>query len=390
PSGYVTNSSDCNDGSSAIHPNTVWYKDSDGDGFAIATKKQCSSPGAGYTLSVLPVTDCHDGDSSLNPNTVWYPDGDSDGWGTASDLGAVKRQCSQPTGYTQKVGDCNDNNINIHPETVWYKNSDGDGFASTSKVQCINPGAEYTYEELPLGDCDDNNAAIHPNTVWYKNSDGDGFASTSKVQCSNPGAGYSLTVKPLGDCDDSNAAIHPNTVWYKNSDGDGFASTTKTQCAHPGSGYSLTVKPLGDCDDGSAAIHPNTVWYADTDGDGFGDPNVLKQQCIQPVGYVLNNNDQCPEKSGPQQGCIFIPHQLHLSNENYVFTRVYQKPMTSPDQIHYNKDVIESVTYFDGLGRTKQQIAIKASPDGKDIVTHIGYDEYGRQDKQYLPFESNT
>ncbi|WP_243721238.1 DUF6443 domain-containing protein, partial [Aquimarina spinulae] len=301
-----------------------------------------------------------------------------------------KRQCSQPTGYTQKVGDCNDNNINIHPETVWYKNSDGDGFASTSKVQCTNPGAEYTYEELPLGDCDDSDAAIHPNTVWYKNSDGDGFASTSKVQCSNPGAGYSLTVKPLGDCDDSNAAIHPNTVWYKNSDGDGFASTTKTQCAHPGSGYSLTVKPLGDCDDGSAAIHPNTVWYADTDGDGFGDPNVLKQQCIQPAGYVLNNNDQCPEKSGPQQGCIFIPHQLHLSNENYVFTRVYQKPMTSPDQIHYNKDVIESVTYFDGLGRTKQQIAIKASPDGKDIVTHIGYDEYGRQDKQYLPFESNT
>ncbi|WP_132066222.1 DUF6443 domain-containing protein, partial [Aquimarina spinulae] len=367
-----------------------WYKDSDGDGFAIATKKQCSSPGAGYTRTVLPVTDCHDGDSSLNPNTVWYPDGDSDGWGTASDLGAVKRQCSQPTGYSRSVGDCNDNNAAMHPNTVWYKNSDGDGFATSTKTQCTNPGAGYSLTVKPLGDCDDNNAAIHPNTVWYKNSDGDGFASTTKTQCSNPGTGYSLTVKPLGDCDDSNAAIHPNTVWYKNSDGDGFASTTKTQCAHPGSGYSLTVKPLGDCDDGSAAIHPNTVWYADTDGDGFGDPNVLKQQCIQPAGYVLNNNDQCPEKSGPQQGCIFIPHQLHLSNENYVFTRVYQEPMTSPDELDYNKDVIESVTYFDGLGRTKQQIAIKASPDGKDIVTHIGYDEYGRQDKQYLPFESNT
>lgn len=83
-------------------------------------------------------------------------------------------------------------------------------------------------------------------------------------------------------------------------------------------------------------------------------------------------------------------------NENYVFTRAFQAPITEAELlnpnvgIQNNADVIESITYFDGLGRPKQQIGIKASPDKKDIVTHISYDEYGRQDKQYLPFERQT
>ncbi|KAA1243240.1 DUF6443 domain-containing protein, partial [Aquimarina sp. RZ0] len=79
--------------------------------------------------------------------------------------------------------------------------------------------------------------------------------------------------------------------------------------------------------------------------------------------------------------------------ENYVFSRIYQTPITEAELhnpaigISNNSDVIESVTYFDGLGRPKQQIGIKASPDKHDIITHIAYDDYGRQDKQYLPFE---
>ncbi|MDY8137213.1 DUF6443 domain-containing protein, partial [Aquimarina sp. 2201CG5-10] len=84
------------------------------------------------------------------------------------------------------------------------------------------------------------------------------------------------------------------------------------------------------------------------------------------------------------------------ATENYVFTRAFQAPITETQLldpnigIQSNKDVIESITYFDGLGRPKQQIGIKASPERKDIISHIGYDDYGRQDKQYLPFESNA
>ncbi|GAA4272780.1 DUF6443 domain-containing protein [Aquimarina gracilis] len=232
------------------------------------------------------------------------------------------------------------------------------------------------------------NYSITSPPTWYKDGDGDGFASTTKTQCGNPGSGYSLTVKPLGDCNDNNAAIHPNTVWHKDSDGDGFASTTKTQCGNPGSGYSLTAKPLGDCNDSNGAIHPNTKWYADTDNDSFGDPNTVKTQCEAPAGYVLGNNqDQCPNESGPYNGCRYRPYQpVILSNENYVYTKVYQTAVTAANQVTFNKDVIESVAYYDGLGRPKQQVAIKASPDAHDIITHIQYDALGRQAKEHLPF----
>jgi Domain of unknown function (DUF6443) len=78
------------------------------------------------------------------------------------------------------------------------------------------------------------------------------------------------------------------------------------------------------------------------------------------------------------------------SNENYIFTRSYQIPMASPSGITTSKDVQESITYFDGLGRPMQNIAIKASPLSQDIVTHITYDPLGRQVKQYLPYTNPT
>lgn len=76
--------------------------------------------------------------------------------------------------------------------------------------------------------------------------------------------------------------------------------------------------------------------------------------------------------------------------ENYIYTRTYQRGMTSANGIQYNSDVIEGITYFDGLGRPKQQIGIKASPDKQDMVNHIIYDTHGRQDKQYLPFAQQS
>ncbi|MBG6133197.1 RHS repeat-associated protein [Aquimarina sp. EL_43] len=89
--------------------------------------------------------------------------------------------------------------------------------------------------------------------------------------------------------------------------------------------------------------------------------------------------------------------QVVLSDKNYVHTIVPQTAMTIAELENVNcsniNDIdraIESVTYFDGLGRPIQQRAIKASPGGNDIVTYMAYDDYGRQDKQYLPFEATN
>ena len=103
-------------------------------------------------------------------------------------------------------------------------------------------------------------------------------------------------------------------------------------------------------------------------------------------GYHYDNDCWGPARTiNFNVDCTYEP--VVLSNENYVFTRVYQKEMISGDNIQKTTDIIESITYFDGLGRPIQQSQIKASPNEKDIATHIEYDGFGRQAKQYLPFE---
>lgn len=78
------------------------------------------------------------------------------------------------------------------------------------------------------------------------------------------------------------------------------------------------------------------------------------------------------------------------SNENYVTTHTARIETTG--SISSNTDhtqVTRSTQYFDGLGRPMQTVVRKGSPDGKDLVTPIEYDAFGRQSKSYLPY-SNT
>ncbi|KMQ58354.1 sugar-binding protein, partial [Chryseobacterium sp. BLS98] len=68
------------------------------------------------------------------------------------------------------------------------------------------------------------------------------------------------------------------------------------------------------------------------------------------------------------------------NTENYIQSKTYlDYSGTTPTKSS------ETVQYFDGLGRPKQIIGIKASPLGRDVVTPIEYDAFGRQVKDYLP-----
>ena len=69
--------------------------------------------------------------------------------------------------------------------------------------------------------------------------------------------------------------------------------------------------------------------------------------------------------------------------ENYILT---QEPTTATKTVDASTPKVQAIQYFDGLGRPKQSIAIGASPSGKDIVTPVEYDGFGRQAKDYLPY----
>jgi RHS repeat-associated protein len=75
------------------------------------------------------------------------------------------------------------------------------------------------------------------------------------------------------------------------------------------------------------------------------------------------------------------------SGHNYIRTRIPLIPYSNslpedPDPNNINT----SFDYFDGLGRPVQKVLVRNSPLLRDIVTHIEYDEFGRQKRDYLPY----
>ncbi|MDR6528982.1 RHS repeat-associated protein [Chryseobacterium rhizosphaerae] len=91
------------------------------------------------------------------------------------------------------------------------------------------------------------------------------------------------------------------------------------------------------------------------------------KKIIIPIGVLLTSSVQAQLTPLP-------------NTENYIQAKTY---------LDYNgataSKSAETVQYFDGLGRPKQIVNVKASPQGKDVVTYFEYDGFGRQVKEYLP-----
>ncbi|PQA96786.1 hypothetical protein B0A69_01575 [Chryseobacterium shigense] len=90
-----------------------------------------------------------------------------------------------------------------------------------------------------------------------------------------------------------------------------------------------------------------------------------------------------PGNPGNTYTPITIDYSANISNtENYIYTRQYLVPT---EVSNGSLQQIQSVQFFDGLGRPKQSVSIKSTPTGKDLVTHIPYDGFGRQVDSWLP-----
>ncbi|WP_347053585.1 DUF6443 domain-containing protein [Flavobacterium olei] len=263
-----------------------------------------------------------------------YQDADGDGFGNG---GASTGSCTQPAGFVRNAADYNDttrNITNIAPQ-YFYQDLDGDGFG--------NPNSSIYYSVKPSGYVN-NNADYNDSTTYITN-------------------------------------VAPQT-FYQDADRDAFGN--------PSVSLYYSVVPNGyvtnnlDCNDADASLNPNTKWYTDNDLDGLGDPSNYMQQCSVPNGnYVRNISDNCPQIAGSSTDCNDI---VSPSDYNYIITKKYKQPTEAVISSPSLEQAQTSITYFDGLGRPIQQIANRQSSTGKDIVTHIGYDNMGRQDIEYLPY----
>ncbi|PRY48070.1 RHS repeat-associated protein [Arcticibacter pallidicorallinus] len=80
-------------------------------------------------------------------------------------------------------------------------------------------------------------------------------------------------------------------------------------------------------------------------------------------------------------------------NQNYIVTYTPREPFTSGVDLSSKAvgEVMQSVQYFDGLGRPLQTVQTKGSPGAdKDIVIPVEYDAFGREVKKYLPYASGS
>ncbi len=83
----------------------------------------------------------------------------------------------------------------------------------------------------------------------------------------------------------------------------------------------------------------------------------------------------------------FVDEPLFSQNKSFVRTQTMRIETTEMTPFRKER-VTESYSYVDGLGRAAQSVQSNASPSGKDLVVPAEYDTYGRQAKDFLPYES--
>ncbi|MCT4601292.1 MAG: DUF6443 domain-containing protein, partial [Marinifilum sp.] len=199
------------------------------------------------------------------------------------------------------------------------------------------------------------------------------------------GKTYTFTVEQA-------AAQSPLLTFYQDADGDGYGNAKVFQDA--------SSMPVGyvdnnlDCDDNNIdTTIPSVKWYKDTDGDGLGDINDFVVQCENlpnPVGYVTNNLDLYPAIHSNNND---YSASESASDYGYSISNIVPQIATTQEDLTVllaNDQALKNTSYYDGIGRPIQDIAVKRSSSKKDIIQHIDYDDFGRQDKEYLPYVSET
>ena len=362
PIGYVLNSTDCNDTNPNINPGSAEVcntSDDDCDGLV----------NEGITFS------------------IYYADSDGDGYGNPNNN---QTACLPPVGFVLNNSDCNDSNSLIKPGAIelcnsiddncnvlideglifvnYYIDTDFDGYGSGIAINSCSPVfGNYVSNNL---DCNNSNANIRPNaleicngidencnsliddglpfTNYYIDTDGDGFgAGTATNSCSNLGPGY---VANNTDCNNTNAAIRPGAVeicnsiddncntaidegllfsnYYLDTDQDGYYVSFINACSLPSPNYTILQGILGDCNDNSSSINSGAQEIC---GNGIdencngSDAVCIIPGCTNPIAANFNpnanlNNGSCiifgctdpeadnynPQANASNSACIYF------------------------------------------------------------------------------------
>ena len=229
PSGYLADSSDCDDAARLVNPAA--------DEICNTIDDDCDS-----------LVDDADSDRLESSATAWYADDDSDGYGDAGD---VTYACTQPSDTSTDATDCDDTDSDVHPGATEVCNGgddDCDGFT----------------------DDDDPGVDTSTGSTFYDDDDGDGYGdATATTQACDAPTG---TVSDATDCDDTDARVSPAGSEVCN-------------------GYDDDCDGSVDDDDSSLDTSTQSTFYPDDDGDGYGVTADAVDACTAPSDHVTLDGD---------------------------------------------------------------------------------------------------
>ena len=232
PSGFVADSSDCDDSTAAANPGAAevcdeldndcdgdvdepdavdaatWYGDGDGDGYGDpdVTAQGCSAPSATVdnaddcddrAVDINPAAvevcdgvdnDCDgqtdDADASLDTTTgsTFYTDSDSDGYG---DAGAPTQACVQPSGTVADATDCDDGDGSVNPGATEVCNGTDDDCDTDVDEGVLGAGASCPADSCDAVLTDQPTAA--DDTYWLEGSSGAVFEAWCDMTVDNGG-----------------------------------------------------------------------------------------------------------------------------------------------------------------------------------------------------------
>lgn len=235
PTGYATNSTDCNDAVANIYPGapelcdgadndcdtqvdegakTTYYLDADGDGYGLtnATLQACTVP-TGYAAKS---GDCDDAVNTTYPGATelcdskdndcdtqidegvkvtYYYDADRDGYG---DPGSDVPSCTAPsTRYVTNDDDCNDLDANINPGKTEICNGKDDN--CDNKTDDVDADADgYKATACGGNDCNDNDAYVNVGATEICDGVDDDCDGT--IDESDPDVDFSTDPDNCGGC----------------------------------------------------------------------------------------------------------------------------------------------------------------------------------------------
>ena len=147
----------------------------------------------------------------------------------------------------------------------------------------------------------------------------------------------------------------------------------------------------------TGAIPTGEMWYwqgINSSGTSITDPATSNFTVSSSGTYYIRSKNTSSGVWSTSSSSVAVtlgdtncPVVNNFSDENYIYTLTPQVGVTNESMLTQAKESLKNITYYDGLGRPVQNIAIgQSGASSKDIITYTDYDDFGRQDKDWLPY----